>query len=40
MMRKKKDDALVFTYPDGEAALKAAKSAIKGHPSYFSKIVL
>ena len=26
-----KDDALVFTYPDGEAALKAAKNAIKGH---------
>ena len=32
--RKKKDDALVFTYPDGEAALKAAKSAIKGHPTW------
>ena len=32
--RKTKDDALVFTYPDGEAALKAAKSAIKGHPTW------
>ena len=29
-----KDDALVFTYPDGEAALKAAKNAIKGHPTW------
>jgi DNA polymerase-4 len=29
-----KDDALVFTYPSGEAALSAAKKAIKGHPSY------
>ncbi len=32
--RKKKDEALVFTYPDGEAALKAAKNAIKGHPTW------
>jgi len=32
--RKKKDDALVFRYPDGEQALAAAKKAIKGHPSY------
>ena len=32
--RKKKDDALVFTYPDGEAALSAAKKAIEGHPTY------
>ena len=32
--RKKKDDALIFTYPDGEAALKAAKNAIKGHPTW------
>ena len=32
--RKKKDDALVFTYPDGETALSAAKKAIKGHPTY------
>ena len=32
--RKKKDEALVFTYPDGETALLAAKKAIKGHPSY------
>ena len=32
--RKKKDDALVFTYPDGETALTAAKKAIKGHPTY------
>ena len=31
---KKKDDALVFTYPSGEAALAAAKKAIKGNPSY------
>ena len=29
-----KDDALVFTYPNGEAALLAAKKAIKGHPAY------
>lgn len=29
-----KDDALVFTYPNGEAALSAAKKAIKGHPAY------
>ena len=29
--KQPKDDALVFTYPDGEAALKAAKNAIKGH---------
>lgn len=29
-----KDDALIFTYPNGEAALAAAKKAIKGHPSY------
>ena len=32
--RKKKDDALVFHYPDGEQALAAAKKAVKGHPSY------
>ena len=32
--RKKKDEALVFTYPDGEAALSAAKKAIKGHPTW------
>jgi DNA polymerase-4 len=32
--RKKKDDDLVFTYPDGETALSAAKKAIKGHPTY------
>lgn len=32
--RKKKDDALVFTYPDGETALSAAKKAIKCHPTY------
>ena len=32
--RKKKDDALVFTYPDGETTLSAAKKAIKGHPTY------
>ncbi len=32
--RKKKDEALVFTYPNGEAALKAAKNAIKGHPTW------
>ena len=32
--RQPKDDALVFTYPDGETALSAAKKAIKGHPTY------
>ncbi len=32
--RKKKDDALVFHYSDGEQALAAAKKAVKGHPSY------
>ena len=32
--RKKKDDALVFTYPGGEEALSAAKKAIKGHPTW------
>ena len=32
--KQPKDDALVFTYPDGEAALSAAKKAIKGHPTY------
>ena len=32
--KQPKDDALVFTYPDGETALLAAKKAIKGHPSY------
>ena len=32
--RAPKDDALVFTYPDGEKALAAAKKAIKGHPTY------
>jgi hypothetical protein len=32
--KQPKDDALVFTYPDGEAALKAAKNAIKGHPTW------
>ena len=32
--RKKKDEALVFSYPSGEAALAAAKKAIKGNPSY------
>ena len=32
--KQPKDYALVFTYPDGEAALKAAKSAIKGHPTW------
>ena len=31
--RKPKDDALVFTYDSGEAALKAAKKAIKGKAS-------
>ena len=29
-----KDNALIFTYPNGEAALSAAKKAIKGHPTY------
>ena len=29
-----KDDALVFTYENGEKALSAAKKAIKGHPDY------
>ena len=29
-----KDDALVFTYDNGEKALSAAKKAIKGHPDY------
>ena len=29
-----KDDALVFTYDNGEMALSAAKKAIKGHPDY------
>ena len=32
--KQTKDDALVFTYPDGETALSAAKKAIKGHPTY------
>ena len=32
--KQPKDDALVFTYPDGETALSAAKKAIKGHPTY------
>ena len=30
----KKDDALIFHYPDGEKALQAAKKAIKGNPGY------
>ena len=29
-----KDDALVFTYADGEQALAAAKRAVREHPSY------
>lgn len=29
-----KDDALLFRYPSGEAALLAAKKAIKGNPAY------
>lgn len=29
-----KDDALVFTYDNGEKALTAAKKAIRGHPDY------
>ena len=29
-----KDDALEFTYPDGEQALAAAKRAVKEHPTY------
>lgn len=29
-----KDNALVFTYPDGEAALCAAKKAVREHPAY------
>ena len=29
-----KDDALVFRYPNGEAALSAAKKAVKGNPAY------
>ena len=38
--RKKKDEALVFTYQDGEAALKAAKNAIKGHPTRrFNRVI-
>ncbi len=32
--RKKKDEALVFQYTNGEQALAAAKKAIKGNPSY------
>ena len=28
-----KDNALVFTYPDGEAALCAAKKAVREHPA-------
>ena len=32
--KQPKDDALVLIYPDGEAALKAAKNAIKGHPTW------
>ena len=32
--KQPKDDAMVFTYPDGETALSAAKKAIKGHPTY------
>ena len=32
--RKKKDDALVFRYPTGEAALSAAKKAIRSNPAY------
>ena len=32
--RKKKEDALVFTYPDGESALAAAKKAVKANPAY------
>ena len=32
--KQPKDDALILTYPDGEAALKAAKNAIKGHPTW------
>ena len=31
---KPKDDALEFTYPDGEQALAAAKRAVKEHPTY------
>jgi len=29
-----KDDALIFRYPNGEAALSAAKKAVKGNPAY------
>ena len=29
-----KDDALVFRYPNGEAALSAAKKSVKGNPAY------
>jgi len=32
--RKKKDEALLFTYPTGEAALAAAKKAVREHPTY------
>ena len=32
--RKTRPDALIFTYPDGEQALVAAKKAVKDHPSY------
>ena len=31
---RKKDDALMFWYDNGEKALTAAKKAIKGHPDY------
>lgn len=31
---RKKDDALIFMYDDGEKALTAAKKAIKGHSDY------
>ena len=32
--RKKKDGALVFKYPTGEAALSAAKKAVRSNPAY------
>ena len=31
---RKKESPLVFTYPDGEAALRAAKNAVKEHPGW------
>ena len=32
--KAKAEDALVFRYPNGEAALSAAKKAVKGNPAY------